>query len=264
MSERRLRNTAAVITLPLIDYNTGEYYSGTWEALTNAAVTVYHWSDNTAAAELTIAGVPTQIGSTGLWQISFTANELNISSQYVVIKIDADELAAQGALIELVDSFIETTADQIKSKTDLIPAIKAKTDLIPTSPATSTEVAACLQASGYTAPDNASITAIKAKTDNLPTDPASETSVALCLQSTDYVAYDDTTVISAIDSVLNAVQGLNDISVADITSSTTLKIIRAAVAGKFTVSNGAYTFFDTDGITELFTATIAASSRTIS
>lgn len=132
MSEKRIRNTDAVITLPLIDYNTGEYYSGTWEALTNAAVTVYHWSDNTAAAELTIAGVPTQIGSTGLWQLAFTANELNISSQYVVIKIDADELAAQGAVIELVDSFIETTASQIKSKTDLIPASPANESTLST------------------------------------------------------------------------------------------------------------------------------------
>lgn len=83
---------------------------------------------------------------------------------------------------------------------DILPNIKAKTDLLPASPAgvgdamtltaaydaskssasqaSVTALGSPLQASGYTAPDNAGITAIKAKTDNLPADPASQAAIA--------------------------------------------------------------------------------------
>ncbi|TXH41102.1 MAG: hypothetical protein E6Q97_38380 [Desulfurellales bacterium] len=52
-----------------------------------------------------------------------------------------------------------------------------------------------LATSGYTAPDNASVTAIKAKTDNLPSDPA-----------------DHSLVMAEIDAVLSAILSLNNLS----------------------------------------------------
>jgi len=212
MSEKRLRNTATVLIFPLIDYNTGEYYTGTWAGLTNATIEAYHWSDGVAPQALSIAATPEQLGSTGLWQLALTASELNVASQYIIIKFDADELAAQGITIDLVDSLVETIAGQIKAKTDLIPAspatsaqvaaclqttdpdlatILSKVSALPADPASNTTVNTRLASADYTAPDNASITAIKEKTDNLPDDPASDTLVNTRLASADYTAPDN-------------------------------------------------------------------------
>lgn len=317
----RLRNTATILTFPLIDYTTGEYYTGTWAGLTNASLTAYHWSDGVAPQLLSIAGTPVQIGASGLWQLALTAAELNIASQYIIVKLDADELSAQGIMIELVSAVIETVTSAIKAKTDLIPAdpatitsvntrlatsgytapdnaniglIKAKTDLIPANPATSAQVAACLQTSGYTAPANSDITAAKTIADKLDTAmqlyggvyrftanalelaptgtgeggtliaPTVEEIVAgMDASSTKLTAIKaKTDTISDNSTVLAAIQGLNNISVADITGSNAFKIVQAALSGRFTKSGDAYTFYDTDNTTSLFTLTISTSART--
>lgn len=147
MSLKRLRNQATTILFPLIDYVTGEYYSGVWGELTSATIVAYHWSDGTAPQQLLIAGTPSQVASSGIWQLPLTADELNTVSQYIFIKIDADEISSQGITIDLVDALSETYLSQVKEKTDLIPA----------SPATQAQVELCLQAANYTAPDNSGI-----------------------------------------------------------------------------------------------------------
>lgn len=265
MSEKRLRNTDTILVFPLIDYSTGEYYAGTWAGLTNATIEAYHWSDGVAPQALSIAGTPTQIGSTGLWQLSLSASELNISSQYVIIKFDADELAAQGVTIDLVDSLIETVAGQIKAKTDLIPA----------NPATSTEVAACLQASGYIEPDNAGIAAIKTKTDNLPSDPASNTQVNTRLASADYTAPSNTEVLAAIalclqaadyvapdnSDVLAAIGDLQNISVADILANQSIKDALTVIVGNHAISGSTLTHTRTGADNVAFTITETSKTR---
>lgn len=70
-----------------------------------------------------------------------------------------------------------------------------------------------LASASYTTPDNTSIAAIKTKTDNLPASPAA-TGAAMTLTP----AYDAAKVAASQSSV----DGLNDISVADIEASTTL------------------------------------------
>ena len=66
-----------------------------------------------------------------------------------------------------------------------------------------------LATSGYTAPDNSSITAIKTKTDNLPSDPASNTQVNTRLASASYTAPDNAT-ISTINTNVSAVKTATD------------------------------------------------------
>lgn len=70
-------------------------------------------------------------------------------------------------------------------------------------------VSSRLATSGYTAPDNSSITAIKAKTDNLPSDPASNTQVNTRLASSSYTAPDNTT-ITAINTNVSAIKTKTD------------------------------------------------------
>lgn len=70
-------------------------------------------------------------------------------------------------------------------------------------------VSSRLATSGYTAPDNSSITAIKAKTDNLPSDPASNTQVNTRLASASYTAPDNAT-ISTINTNVSAIKTKTD------------------------------------------------------
>ena len=72
-----------------------------------------------------------------------------------------------------------------------------------------TTVGSRLATSGYTAPDNSSISAIKAKTDNLPSDPASNTQVNTRLDSASYTAPDNAT-ISTINTNVSAVKTATD------------------------------------------------------
>jgi hypothetical protein len=236
---KRVRNQATIISFPLIDYNTGEYFTGEWDSLTNAEITAIRYSDTTTPVEHVISGTPVLVGN--FWYLQLSQEEMNIDSQYLAINIDADELADQGLEIELMDELPETAIARIEASILTL----------------GTAVAACLQSSEYTAPDNTSIAAIKAKTDNLPADPASNTQVNTRLASADYTAPSNAEVLAAIAA-------LNNISVSDITGSTAFKQLLAAAKGRFTKSGNAYTFYDTDGITALFTLTISDTGRTVS
>lgn len=236
---KRVRNQATIISFPLIDYNTGEYFTGEWDSLTNAEITAIRYSDTTTPVEHVISGTPVLVGN--FWYLQLSQEEMNIDSQYLAINIDADELADQGLEIELMDELPETAIARIEASILTL----------------GTAVAACLQSSEYTAPDNGSIAAIKAKTDNLPDDPASDTLVNTRLASADYTAPSNAEVLAAIAA-------LNNISVSDITGSTAFKQLLASAKGRFTKSNNAYTFYDTDGITALFTLTISDTGRTVS
>jgi hypothetical protein len=247
---KRVRNQATIISFPLIDYNTGEYFTGEWDSLTNAEITAIRYSDTTTPVEHVISGTPVLVGN--FWYLQLSQEEMNIDSQYLAINIDADELADQGLEIELMDELPETAIARIEASILTL----------------GTAVAACLQSSEYTAPDNGSIAAIKTKTDNLPASPANESTlstgiealldaIADCLQAADYTAPDDTAIRADIAA-------LNNISVEDITGSTPFKQLLSAAKGKFTKSGSAYTFYDSDGTTALFTLTISDTGRTVS
>ena len=61
----------------------------------------------------------------------------------------------------------EIEASVVLAKEATVTAVKSKTDNLPADPASNTQVSTRLATSGYTAPDNTSITAIKAKTDTI-------------------------------------------------------------------------------------------------
>lgn len=102
----REKNVATKVVFPLIDSaNRPQYFSGTvWGSLTNASVTAYSWADDEAAATLSISGTPSELGSTGLWELSLTQSEMNPDSgndDYISIKLNADEIDEQTLLIYL-------------------------------------------------------------------------------------------------------------------------------------------------------------------
>lgn len=228
--EERLRNQATKISFPLIDNTTGKFYTG--DTLTNLNVQGVIWSEAGTPALHTISGTPVRVGP--FWFLDITQSEMNVSDDYLNIMIVADEISSQAVGVRIVDELTEAKFTGLE-----------------------TDIAACLQASAYTAPDNASIAAIKAKTDNLPADPASDTQVNTRLASADYTAPSNAEVLAAIAA-------LNNISVSDITGSTAFKQLLASAKGRFTKSNNAYTFYDTDGTTALFTLTISDTGRTVS
>lgn len=98
-----------------------------------------------------------------------------------------------GASVSADIAAVKAVDDAIKLKTDLIPAVPASQGDVttvgtsvtavstklgtPAGASVSADIATKLATSGYTAPDNASITAIKAKTDLIPAVPASQTDV---------------------------------------------------------------------------------------
>ncbi len=239
--EERLRNAATRVSFPLIDNTTGKFYTG--DTLTNLDVQGVVWSENGTPTLHAISGTPERVGP--FWFLDLTEAEMNVSDDYLNIMIVADEISSQAIGVKLVDELTETKFAGLE-----------------------TDIAACLQSSEYTAPDNTSIAAIKTKTDNLPASPANESTlstgietllnaIAGCLQAANYTAPSNAEVLAAIAA-------LNNISVSDITGSTVFKQLLAAAKGKFTKSNNAYTFYDTDGTTSLFTLTISDTGRTVS
>lgn len=239
--EERLRNAATKISFPLIDNTTGKFYTS--DTLTSLDVQGVIWSEDGTPTLHAISGTPVRVGP--FWFLELTQAEMNVSDDYLNIMVVADEISSQAIGVKLVDESTETKFAGLE-----------------------TDIAACLQSSAYTAPDNTSISAIQAKTDNLPVSPANESTlstgivtllnaIADCLQAANYTAPDDTAVRADIAA-------LNNISVADITGSTTFKQLLAAAKGRFTKSSNAYTFYDTDGITPLFTLTVSDTGRTVS
>lgn len=238
---KRVRNQATIISFPLIDYNTGEYFTGEWDSLTNAEITAIRYSDTTTPVEHVISGTPVLVGN--FWYLQLSQEEMNIDSQYLAINIDADELADQGLEIELMDELPETAIARIEASILTL----------------GTAVAACLQSSEYTAPDNGSITAIKTKTDLIPNSPATSAEVALCLQASDYTATDNTSVLTAISNLASAINAMNDISVNDILINEDVKKLLAVQLGEFTILGDTVTF-TRNGTTVSFTGSTSGGT----
>jgi len=116
----RVKNVATKIQFPLLDATTSDYFTGTaWGSLTNASLEAYSWGDGTNAVVLAIAGTPTEIGTTGLWSLSLTQAELNPNAgvdDYIIIKLNADEIMEQALLINLkAELYIETLIARLTS-----------------------------------------------------------------------------------------------------------------------------------------------------
>lgn len=260
-----LRDAVNYICLPLInrteDENDGENFVGDYSALTNRSITAVIFSAGSQPVVHSLSGSPVLIGK--VWYLALTQAEMNTTATDMIITIDADELATQNIHYKIVNVLSETALSNLTTAVSNLA-----TALSTLSSDTSTQIAACLQSSAYTAPDNTSIAAIKTKTDNLPASPANESTlstgiealldaIADCLQAANYTAPDDT-------AVRDDIAALNNISVADITGSTAFKQLLAAAKGRFTKSSNTYTFYDTDGTTALFTLTVSDTGRTVS
>lgn len=126
----RKKNNSTKIVFPLIDMNNRPVYftSDTWANLTNANITAYSWADNESPASLTISGTPSQLGITGLWELTLTQSEMNPDSgtdDYIIIKLNADEIDEQTILIKLITielTDIDTKIDTTISQTDTLEA----------------------------------------------------------------------------------------------------------------------------------------------
>jgi len=103
MEITREKNVATKIMFPLIDsVLRPEYRTG---ALTGVVVTAYSWSDSQTSALLAIADTPTH-KTVGLWELSLTQGEMNPDTgadDYIIIKINANEIDEQAILIKLQD-----------------------------------------------------------------------------------------------------------------------------------------------------------------
>lgn len=99
----RYKNVATRIVVPLINSSSRPaYHTGT---LTNEAITAYSWQDGQAAASLTIAGLMSQLASTGLWELALLQAEMNPDSgadDYIIVKINADEIDEQTILLRII------------------------------------------------------------------------------------------------------------------------------------------------------------------
>lgn len=102
----RKRNTATKIVFPLMDAaSTSAYYTtSAWNSLTNSSKKVYCWSDDDSApTSATIDGNPIQLDSTGEWYMVISASEISASSQYMSIKLKADQILEQTILIRITN-----------------------------------------------------------------------------------------------------------------------------------------------------------------
>jgi hypothetical protein len=106
----RKKNRATRLVFPLIDLNNRPaYFTGTvWGSLTNAAITAYKFSDGSSATTQTISGTPTELGTTGEWELALTQAECN--NNYMMLKLNADEIDEQTLLIQFTQDDIKEFA----------------------------------------------------------------------------------------------------------------------------------------------------------
>ncbi len=239
MELQRIKNQETYLAFPLLDsVNYEPYYTSAWSALSATSIVSYSWTDTTSAVSHTITSTPNRIGSTGLWQLHLSASEMNPNSgndDYMILMMDANEIASQTILIKLVGADFNDVTD----------AIKLKTDNLPNDPASNTVVYSRLATSGYSN-NTSDITAIKAKTD-LMSFSGSNLNVRV------------------LDSGI-----LNDISVADILSGTVdtktleeiFEILLAYANGRITVSGNNFTYYKQNNSTTLFTLAGSDTART--
>ena len=145
----------------------------------NASITaIKAKTDNLPISPAAVSDIPTASQNAGAVRTELTT-ELSRIDVAVSTRLPTSSYVAPD----------NTSITAIKAKTDNLPALPAAKSDIPTTTQIATQVrtelttelsridaniTTRLPTSGYTAPDNASITAIKAKTDNLPASPATE------------------------------------------------------------------------------------------
>lgn len=121
MEIQRTKNVASIVMFPFIsEADAPEYFTGTvWGSLTSEAITAYSWSDGEVPSVHTLAGTPTEMGTSGEWYLSISQSEMNPDSgsdDYILIKFNADEIQEQTILlrlkagigIETIDSNVDT------------------------------------------------------------------------------------------------------------------------------------------------------------
>ena len=224
------KNSAFELTFPMVDSTT----PASFKTGLSPVDTAYYKDGAGAWTPLAITDTAAEIGTTGIYEISLTAAEMN--HDWVNIKFTAagaaDTLITFKMFTNNIDD-VDTIVDAIKAKTDNLPAapaddtsidsqlaaiagyidtevaaIKAKTDLIPADittqldtnlPAIKTKTD--LIGASVALETGGNVVAIKAKTDTLPANPADDTS---------------------IDSQLAAIAGYIDTEVATIKAKTDL------------------------------------------
>jgi hypothetical protein len=145
----------------------------------------------------------------------YVLDESSVTKPAVYVGSHASYKNYPGTLVEISESDTAPTVTEIRTEMDTNSTKLANLDATMSSR---------LATSGYTAPDNTSITAIKNKTDNLPADPASNTQVNTRLASASYTA--PPTAQNNADAVLDTV------TEGAWTLRKILRIIMAAFGGK--------------------------------
>lgn len=119
--------------------------------------------------------IQTQVGTagaglTGIGDTRLANLDTTISSRLATASYTAPDNAGITSILAESQShptLAEIEATTVLAKEATVTAVKSKTDNLPADPASNTQVNTRLASSGYTAPDNTSITAIKAKTDTI-------------------------------------------------------------------------------------------------
>jgi len=272
MEFQRIKNHETYLTFPLLDSENYEpYYTSAWSALSGASIVSYSYNDSTSAVAHTITSTPNRIDSTGLWQLHLSTSETNPNSgndDYMIIKMDAQEIVSQTMLIKLVGTDFNDVTD----------AIKLKTDNLPNDPASNTVVYSRLATSGYTT--SPTVVQIRQELDanstkldvnigsRLATSAYSDVSsdITSIKAQTDLMSFSGSNLnVRVLDSGI-----LNDISVADILAGTVdtktvtqiLEILLAYANGRITVSGSNFTYYKQDNSTSLYTLAGSDTART--
>lgn len=239
MEMQRIKNQETYLVFPLLDSTNYEpYYTSAWSSLSATSINSYSWTDSTSAVSHTITSTPIRMGNTGLWELHLSASEMNPNSgnaDYMLIKMDAQEIASQTLLLKLVNADFNDVTD----------AIKLKTDNLPNDPASNSVVYSRLATSAYS-DVSSDVTAIKVQTDLLSFSGSNLN-------------------VRVLDSGI-----LNDISVADIlagtidtkTVSEILEILLAYTSGRITVSGNVFTYYKQNNSSSAFTLTGSSTERT--
>ena len=119
----RKKGTATTFVFPLVSSGSNSYYTtSAWTNLTNTSISAYQWSDTITPTSFTLSQTPTQLTSTGLWQLSATAIDMTQTGDYIAIKLKANEIQEQTILVLLTSYSMQSIAD-INNKVNTNPVI---------------------------------------------------------------------------------------------------------------------------------------------
>lgn len=209
---------------------------------TSGLTAYYKRSNGTAAAQITLADIATlgTFASGGFKEVDATnmpgVYEIHIPDACLAAGATSVAILLKGAT-NMAPLPIEITLKS-NDEADIYSRLGA-----PAGASIAADIATRLATSGYTAPDNASITAIKAKTDNLPASPAA---------TGDQMALTESAIDNIFDEAYEGAETLRQL----------LRLLRAPLLGKSTGGGtGTRTFRNAADTKARVTATVDANGN---